>query len=162
VEFRASWLKGLGQRIPLRIPLKPRTWFPDHSMIWAAQYRPFEGLPWSSWVKDSNIGLCVSRSWWRYTTKYVECWSVTQVLCIIFLYDQWNSGFLAHKISIIFSKNLCFLHASYRVQKARGSRSAVSYLAKIYAFKCVASRTKSKGLPFSSPLYSKNLCFLHA
>jgi hypothetical protein len=111
VEFRASWLKGLGQRIPLRIPLKPHTWLTDHSMIWAAQYRPFEGLPWSSWVKDSNIGLCVSKSWWRHTTRYVECWSVTQVLCIIFLYDQRNSGFHAHKISIIFNKNLCFLHA---------------------------------------------------
>jgi hypothetical protein len=43
-----------------------------------------------------------------YVLAEVDCGM--QVLCIISLYDQRNSGCLAHKINITFNKNLCFLH----------------------------------------------------
>jgi hypothetical protein len=41
-----------------------------------------------------------------------------------------------------------------RVQKVRGSRLVVPYLAKLMLFTCVAPRTKSKGLPIGGPLFS--------
>jgi hypothetical protein len=87
----------------------------------------------------------------------------------------------------LLSRNLGFLDAYHRIQKARGSQSAVPYSAKTYAFymrstaykkqgapyrqsltqqklmlfTCVASHTKSKGLLIGGPLFSRNLCFLH-
>jgi hypothetical protein len=55
VEPRASWSKGQGWDVPLKVPLKPHTWFPDRSSIRATRCRPFEGLPWSSYIEDLNI-----------------------------------------------------------------------------------------------------------
>jgi hypothetical protein len=45
--------------------------------------------------------------------------------------------FFAHEIDIVSAKNLCF-------------------------FTRVAPHTKSKALSIGGPLFSKNLCFLHA
>jgi hypothetical protein len=55
----------------------------------------------------------------------------------------------------LLNKKLCFLHAWHRVQKVRGSRSAVPYSTKIMFFTRVAPRTKSKGLLIGGSLFSK-------
>jgi hypothetical protein len=62
----------------------------------------------------------------------------------------------------LFSKNLCFYTRStaYKNQGVPDRRSLIQQKLKLFTH--VAPRTKSKGLPIDGPLFSKNLCFLHA
>jgi hypothetical protein len=64
---------------------------------------------------------------------------------------------------LLFSKNLCFFtHVAPRTKsKGAPNRRSLS-LQKLSLFTRVVPRTKSKGLPIGGPLFSKNLCFLHA
>jgi hypothetical protein len=48
---------------------------------------------------------------------------------------------------------------AYKKQEALNRWSLIQQ--KLSLFTRVAPRTKSKGLPIDSPLFSKNLCFLH-
>jgi hypothetical protein len=85
-----------------------------------------------------------------------------KVLCMISLYDQRSSGFLAYEINIISSKNLCFYTHSiaYKKSGAPDRRSLIQQ--KVYTFTRVAPLTKSQGsrstVPYSAKVYSFYTC----
>jgi hypothetical protein len=85
-----------------------------------------------------------------------------KVLCMISLYDQRSSGFLAYEINIISSKNLCFYTHSiaYKKSGAPDRRSFIQQ--KVYTFTRVAPLTKSQGsrstVPYSAKVYSFYTC----